>query len=435
MARLPDRQTSWALAWLFLLVLWLTWTPTGVRLDPELLLRFSSEWHVVLGNLALFAPIAIVWAATRMSADGGGVRRGRAVAEVAVVVAVLSLAVELGQLGVRGRSTSPHDVAMNTAGGAAAAWFATHLVRVHVHPRALVAGVCAAAFTGVLTFLTATGFAASRMMELDKWSSEYLVASGDELGGGRAYDGVVLDASICGGAPAVEVCVRPGAEAAERREVTLGSVRDQRARLAAVITSHSPQVNRARIVTFSQDWGHRNATLAQEGRSLVLRLRSPLAGPNGSNVEFVLWDAVREGIPTRVEAVHEGGRIVIRSDDGSNTVRGELSWGLFTGWWIGGSAIDRRGILVAGSLMIAAIVGAAAFSIPLGIVVAQLRLAPLWVRAVGGGLLPPVLLTSLAAAFDIPVPVRDVGLSAGFGLLSALVASVPMVRKSIRSRA
>jgi hypothetical protein len=220
----------------------------------------------------------------------------------------------------------------------------------------------------------------------------------------------------------------------QSREVALGSERDQRARLSAVVTSHAPQVNRARIVTFSQDWGHRNATLAQEGRSLVLRLRSPLAGPNGSNIEIVLPDAVREGIPTRVDALFDGGRIVIRSDDGPNAVRGELSWGLFTGWWIGGSAIGRRG-LVAGSLVVAAIVGAAAFCIPLGIAAAQLRFAPVCMRLVGGGLLPPVLLTSLAAAVDIPMPIRDVGLSTGFGLLGALVVSVPMVRKSIRSGA
>jgi hypothetical protein len=420
--RLPERTTFWLLAWLYLIVLWLTWTPTGAR-GPVLLLRFPTSWEMVLGNLVLFAPIGLVWAAARVAATGDEGGRGRLVAEVAVAVAILSLLVELGQLGVPGRSTSPHDLVMNTAGGAGAAWIVIHLVRAGMTPRVIVAGVGAATFTGVLIFLSATSFGTSRMLDLDAWNSDYLVVAGDELGGGRAYDGSVVAARICAGAPAEEVCAEPGAGAEERVGLARAAVRDQRARLSAVVTSRAPQSDRARIISFSGDTRHRNATLAQDGRSLVLRLRTPLAGPNGTDFEVLLPEAVRENTPTRVAGFFDGGRILLLADDGTNTVRGDFTWGYLTGWWI--HVRRKRGVIETGSLLLAAVLGAGALAFPLGLAVARQRWVPVPapMRLVVGGLLPPAVFVPLAAALAIPAPVEEVALSAGFGLLGALAAS------------
>lgn len=44
----------------------------------------------------------------------------------------------------------------------------------------------------------------------------------------------------------------------------------------------------ARIITFSTDTGRRNFTLGQQGEELVLRLRTPRTGPNGTNPETIL---------------------------------------------------------------------------------------------------------------------------------------------------
>jgi hypothetical protein len=382
-----------------------------------------SASPVTLGNVLLFAPIGFVWAAARASTQVGEVRRGRLVAETAAVVALLSLVVELGQLGIPGRSTSPQDLAMNTAGGAAAAWLASHLVRAGVDPRVVTAGVAAAVFAGVLIFLSATGFATSRMLRLEEWSAGYLVQAGDEVGGGRPYDGIVDQARVCGGAPAREFCAEPGADSVGRRRVARRAERDQRARLSAVVTSHAPQAERARIVTFSRDGGYRNATLAQDGRSLVLRMRTPLSGATGGLIEVVLPAAVREDRPTRVEASFQQGRITLTADDGTGIVGGDVTWGFFTGWWITSPAVTKRGYLEAGGLMFAAVISAAAFSLPVGYVTARQPWAPGWLRLVAAALIPPAFLFSLATVFQIPVHREDLALSVGFGLLGALVAA------------
>jgi glycopeptide antibiotics resistance protein len=416
-------RTSWLLAWLYLIVLWLTWTPTGEG-GPELLFQFPSAWPVTLGNVLLFAPIGFVWAAARASTQVGEVRRGRLVAETAAVAALLSLVVELGQLGIPGRSTSPQDMALNTAGGAAAAWLASHLVRAGVDARFVTAGVAAAVFAGVLIFLSATGFATSQMLRLEEWSAEYPVRAGAEVGGGRPYDGTVSAARICAGAPDREFCVESGADSVGRRRVARRATGHQRARLSAVVTSHAPQAERARIVTFSRDRGHRNATLAQDGRSLVLRMRTPLSGVNGALMEVVLAEAVWEDRPTRVEASFQPGRITLTADDGTSTLGGDVTWGYFTGWWISSPAVRKRRVLEAGGFMFAAVIGAAAFSLPVGYVTARQRWAPGWLRLVAAALIAPAFLFSLAAVFEIPVHREDVALSAGFGLLGALVAAV-----------
>jgi glycopeptide antibiotics resistance protein len=417
-------RTSWLLAWLYLIVLWLTWTPTGEG-GPELLSWWRlSDWPLTLGNVLLFAPIGLVWAAARASTQVGEVRRGRLVAETAAVIALLSLVVELGQLSIPGRSTSLQDLAMNTAGGAAAAWLASHLVRAGVDTRVVTAAVAAAVFAGVLIFLSATGFATSRMLRLEEWDAEYPVRGGAEVGGERLYDGTVDEARICAGAPDREFCVEPGADSVGRRRVARRATGHQRARLSAVVTSHAPQAERARIVTFSRDGGYRNATLAQDGRSLVLRIRTPFTGVNGTLIEVVLPEAVREDRPTRVEAFFESGRITLTADDGTSTVGGDVKWGFFTGWWISSPAVTKRRFLKAGGFMFAAVISAAAFSLPVGYVTARQRWAPGWLRLVAAALVPPSSLFSLSAVFQIPVHMEDLALSVGFGLLGALVAAV-----------
>ena len=108
-------------AWLYMVVLWLTWTPTGYGPPRILLLPPSMGWIVILGNLLLFAPIGAVLAcAWGWPGRGLGDRFG-VLLRVALAVATLSLVVELGQLRIPGRTVSPYDIVMNTGGDVAAA--------------------------------------------------------------------------------------------------------------------------------------------------------------------------------------------------------------------------------------------------------------------------------------------------------------------------
>jgi glycopeptide antibiotics resistance protein len=418
--RLMSRAPLALLAWLYGIVLWLTWTPTGEQ-GPELLLRFPSSFAAILGNLLLFAPIGFVLAVVRAARPAVGSHGRGPVLEAAVVVAVLSLLVELGQLAVPGRSTSPHDLLLNTAGGAAAAWAGTLLVQRIQRPHALVAAAGAVVSGGVLLFLAATGMSVARLLELDAWDRRYPVLAGDEAGGGRAYNGVVTSARICSGAAVEEVCMEPGAGPEERHAAADAASGHQRARLNALVVSDGAQSGAARIVSFSGDPFHRNATLYQDGYDLVLRLRTPRSGPNGSHLEVVLQDAVADGTPTRVRASYDAGRIMLMSDDDTRARAGTFTWSMLSGWWIDGPVMRKRRSVAAGRLMLATVLGAAALSLPLGLAAGWPRWGPAWAQVLAGALLPPGLIAPLAAALNVPAPPEELAISAAFGMSGALL--------------
>ena len=410
------------LAWLYLVVLWLTWTPVGDG-PPEILWRPPGSWTPFLGNLLLLAPLGFVLALHRAVRGGSRSRVAmrRLVGRVALTAAVLSVAVELGQFRVPGRSPSPWDVTLNTGGAALAAWLGARLVRSGLDARRLVAAAMGVVFTGVLLFLIATGFTASRMLVLSDWNEDYLVFSGDEPSGERAYDGRVSEARICATAPEREVCAGPGATPEERLALSQTAQDTQAVRLSAVVTSPGPQTGDARIVTFSMDHRHRNATLYQDGRDLVLRLRTPLGGPNGTGLEFVLPEAVPDGVPTRVHGSFRTGRIEMAAGEGAVRVRFPI--GPFSGWWLVRPLPENR--VETGILRRAMLVSAAAFSLPLGLAVLLfLGWGPAPLRPLAGGLAAPVLLVLLASALKIPVSPWDVAAASGFGVLGWVLGLV-----------
>jgi glycopeptide antibiotics resistance protein len=57
-----------------------------------------------------------------------------------------------------------------------------------------------------------------------------------------------------------------------------------------VATSDTKQIGPARIISLSEDPGHRNFTLGQQGSDLVFRLRTPVTGENGTNPFLVAPD-------------------------------------------------------------------------------------------------------------------------------------------------
>jgi glycopeptide antibiotics resistance protein len=407
------------LAWLYLVVLWLTWTPVGDG-SPEILWRPPGSWTPFLGNLLLFAPLGFVLAvhrAVRMRSRGRMEMRWL-VGRVALTAAILSVAVELGQFRVPGRNVSPWDVGLNTTGAALAAWYGARLVRSGLDARRLAGGAMGVVFTGVLLFLIATGLTASRMLVLSDWNEDYVVFAGDEPSGDRPYDGSVSGARICAAPPEREVCAGPGATLEERLALSRTAQDSQSVRLSAVVTSRGPQAVDARIVTFSIDPLHRNATLYQEGRDLVLRLRTPLGGPNGTGLEFVLPEAVPDGVPTRVHGSFRTGRVEMAAGEGA--VRAGFPIGALSGWWLVRPLPENT--VDTGTLRRAMLVAAAGFSLPLGLgAVLFLGWGPPLLGPLGGGLAAPVLLVLLASVLGIPVSPGDAAAASGFGLLGGVL--------------
>ncbi|MAF11814.1 hypothetical protein CMK11_15310 [Candidatus Poribacteria bacterium] len=90
------------------------------------------------------------------------------------------------------------------------------------------------------------------------------------------------------------------------------------------------QTGPARIVTFSSDTGARNFTLGQSGDRLVLRVRTPRTGGNGTNPEFTLCD-VRVGVPQHVLVSCRPGRLRAYRD-GERVFASDEDWGDFSNW-------------------------------------------------------------------------------------------------------
>jgi hypothetical protein len=289
-------------------------------------------------------------------------------------------------------------------------------------PQWVVGAVLGAVFTSVLVFLAGTGHTAVRLLSLSDWNrSEYSVVSGSEVGGGGAYDGSVTNALICGGSEGAEVCAAPGAGVETRESLTDAVLGSQRVRLAATVRSRSEaQAGPARIVSFSPGYGQRNATLAQTGQSLVLRLRTPVAGPNGTRLVFLLPGAVFEEGETAVEAAYSPGRVSIMAHSERFSADVVYRWGYLSGWWFVSRNIRRR--FTPRSLFFAAVVGAAALSIPIGIVAGTLPGAFSWWHTPLAVLAPALVYFSMTWPLGGPTTLQELGLCAAFGAAGLALA-------------
>ncbi len=433
-----------ALAWLYGVVLWLTWTPTGGEAGRVYLLPPAMGWIVILGNLVLFVPLALVLTAARRSPlEGGGRGPWPETIRVASVVAILSLLVELGQFRVPGRTVSPYDLLMNTAGAGAAAWvFAVTIRRPATRwiARVLPALACFGVFTGVLVFLAATGFTADRMLRLTDWDFRYSIVAGDEEGGQRTYPGVVDEARVCVGEGDGAVCAEPGAGPAAREALVEGALGGGGSvGLSARVEPVGVPETAARIVTFSADTRLRNATLYQEGSTLTLRLRTPLGGPNGTGMEFRLPEAVPEVGVHRVDARYRPGEVRIRAgsvselerEEGEGVREGVFQWSLLSGWILFRADVRGRSGVEAAPLRFGRAVGGLALAIPLGLaagIVATGAPGSAGVRraagGIGGALMAGGGLWAISGALGVPIWPGDLGLASLIGAAAGTLASL-----------
>ena len=128
------------------------------------------------------------------------------------------------------------------------------------------------------------------------------------------------------------MCAKPGADVATRAELVAAAERDQEFETGARVISRSEsQTGPARILTFSRGAYLRNLTLAQEGTTLVIRIRTPLMGLNGLLYELHVPEAIHEGVVTDILVRFRRGAVRVVIQTPSESRRVSHLFGMFSG--------------------------------------------------------------------------------------------------------
>ncbi len=302
-----------------MVAMWLSWAPFEWRPNGEAWLELQPSLDAeTASHLLLLAPIAAVLGTLAYDS----VRR-RPFVLAWTLAASLGVLLELGQWWIAGRSISPFDLIAHSIGTAVAIWTAATLRRHGIARHSLLVSVAVLVSAALFADMVYGVILPNTQLKLTQWDPRFGVLAADEFGGSRRYEGRVWDAKICAGEPAEQVCISPGADAGSRQRLTQVAEQSQHIEVSAQVSSDTDrQVGPARIMTFSQYWGLRNVTLAQEGRHLVLRVRTPLTGSNGTRPEFILADAVHMGIPTKVMATFSRGVVFMKAESEADTSSG-----------------------------------------------------------------------------------------------------------------
>lgn len=367
--------------WYSAVVLWLTWAPFIPSAEPGgATFSLPSDPVEIILNILLLAPVGLVVGLGKVKEDGGGETSPPvpSLGLVLVLAAAISLVAEGGQLFIVDRSPSLWDLLLNSGGAVGAARLGRELGRREMNVETGTLLVWSHLYLAVLVYLLAMGSFHKGGHRLESWVGEYPVLAGEEVGGLREYHGSVEDAEICGGTGPGRVCGRAGAESSVRERIAAAAVRDQSVSLTATVVSRSGrQEGPARILTFSDGVLQRNATLAQEDDALVLRLRTPLAGSNGGEVEFHLPGSVPTGVPTRVLASYDDGGVTLRSSHDETSVSRTVSYPLLVWTRIMAWRVDRY---ITPQVLQATLLGVIVLFLPVGLLAATL------VPTVPGGL-------------------------------------------------
>lgn len=291
---------------------------------------------------------------------------------VLAAVVSLSVATELAQLAVN-RGTSLSDFLMNLIGYGIGVW-ALHLHRSVPRIRRLTSAVVSDPALWLLVAVLALSLHGLLRPDdgpllglggLRSWDSGFPLLIGDERTGGRAWSGTIERLEIrssvapdgdaegavyefrsadpvpdaAGGVRRIRgrdgpvlVVDGPGIVAREgsigldgngslRSEgsswrTLIEAIRDSGEFLlrARFRTESLEQYGPARIVSSSNDIYSRNFTLGQSGSALVLRLRTPLTGPNGSQPSLRVSGCLRPERTTEVRVTYHEGVIRLRID-------------------------------------------------------------------------------------------------------------------------
>ena len=302
----------WSLGvWLALVAVWLTWTPFEVTATPNMVRLFpETSLTDVAGNLLLLAPFGAI---AVLCGERYSVMRA------AILAALLSASLELGQTWIVGRTPSVWDVVFNTAGAAVAAHLALRLTS-RTRASRVVFAIPAAVFCVIIAYVLYASRVYAQGMRLAAWDESFQIAAGDEVGGARRYVGEASAVQICAGEGRERLCAGPDAPPATRASLVMIAERSQIVEVEADVRSaSSTQSGPTRIVTFSRGPFDRNITLGQEGESLVLRLRTPMNGANGREYELISHSVLSLGVPTSIRVRYDHARVTTRLHSAQRT--------------------------------------------------------------------------------------------------------------------
>lgn len=304
-----------------------TWAPFVARGTPPQLRFVLGSAVDVVGNLLLLVPIAVV---IGLMVPGGEARRVTWTMALAALVGIL---LEAGQLLVRGRIVSVWDPPLNVLGAGFASWLSLRLRGWGVRPRTLMTTVAVATFFMVAGHMFVSAHRVRRAFRIVDWNSRFPVVVGRESGGLRVYEGTIQAPKICAGREPAPICL-VGEDTGDRRRALIAEARTtQIVELSArVQAAHDTLAGPARIITFSSSPALRNATLGQEGRALVFRVRTTLTGENGGRPQFVLPGAVDAGVTTAVRGEFARGAVRLASRTDSRSLDATFRFGVLESW-------------------------------------------------------------------------------------------------------
>ena len=290
--------------------------------------RWETQFDVgdIVINLLLYAPLGVAL-------------RRRPWWQVLVGAALLSGAIEQWQVWCCQRHPSLWDVAANAAGALVAA-LAVRRWRRGV-PQGTGIPLCGnelAAAVGLLAALLVFGNLRGRSPALSGWDAQYPLLLGNEATGDRPWQGTIRSLVLIPGSvstrerraleadgpearalEAARACYAshdsvlvtrgPGVPlpaAAARELARSAQERNGFTVVARLVPRDTLQNGPARIVSFSRDPYHRNLTLAQEGRRLILRFRTPATGENGRRPDLKSPGVLDAGRPVTIVAGYDG---------------------------------------------------------------------------------------------------------------------------------
>jgi hypothetical protein len=227
-----------------------------------------------------------------------------------IAAAVFSAGIEVTQVLISTRDPSVLDVLANTLGAALGA----SLTRWQLP--AAGSWFWRGAFAVWIVAVLYPTHQVIRTLVLAGWDSSYDVALGDEFGGGREYRGQIDFGVICGGSVEDERCLEIRGPTSIGSDLIERAEKAQRFRLEVVGTSASQeQAGPARMITWSQDYTHRNVMLGQSNRDGILRVRTRGSTANGTAPSFRFpnaFEGIMPGDSFTATALWDRGRITLQ---------------------------------------------------------------------------------------------------------------------------
>ncbi len=272
------------------------------------LAQSPGAYDAVINTLA-FVPLGLLAARGTL----------RSLARVAYIAFALSLTLELGQVFMPGRVLSVWDVSFNVAGALAGGLIAVGTPKLLCTIRGIRIGATWWALIGASAGVVAFTWMQANFVSMHNWSIDQTLQIGNEATGDRPWCGDVLQFAISikeevWTEKSFALRKRPWGEQSSgidcrsdgwwqavggSRELNeavrkSGTIRLQVLARPATTDQRGP----ARILSISRDPGHRNLTIGQESRDLVVRIRRRWAGSNGTRPYYRISNVFEERQPT-----------------------------------------------------------------------------------------------------------------------------------------